>query len=66
MLKDFSPTERREPWVDVTVDAEYFSCAECRLVLESYELLEQAGLETEFGAIGDVSEFTDPGDFGNE
>ena len=54
-----------EVWVEVTVDADYFSCDTCRLVLDSYELLEQAGLETTFTTIGDMADFAEP-DYGND
>lgn len=54
-----------EVWVEVTVDADYFSCDNCKLVLDSYELLDQAGLATSFEAIGDVSDFAEP-EYGND
>lgn len=43
--------------VTLTVGAEHFSCPTCQLVLNSYELIEQAGLETEFDAEGDVDDY---------
>lgn len=52
-------------WVDVTVDADYFGCNNCKLVLDSYELLQQAGLDTSFEAVGDVSDFAEP-EYGND
>lgn len=52
-------------WVDVTVDAEHFSCDNCKLVLDGYELLQQAGLPTSLEALGDVSDFEEP-EYGND
>jgi len=52
-------------WVEVTVEADYFSCETCRLVLDAYELLEQAGLETSFTTAGDMADFAEP-DYGND
>jgi len=52
-------------WLDLEVGAEYFSCPKCRCVLDSFELLEAAGLPTEFEAIGDAGDFEEP-DYGND
>jgi hypothetical protein len=54
-----------DSWVDILVDAEYFSCGKCRMVLDDYELLVQAGLVTEFSAIGDISDFVEH-EYGND
>jgi hypothetical protein len=40
-------------WATVTVPADYFSCPTCHLVLDRYELIEQAGLATTFDVIDD-------------
>ena len=40
-------------WATITVPADYFSCPACHLVLDSYELIEQAGLPTTFDVIDD-------------
>lgn len=40
-------------WATITVPADYFSCPACHLVLDSYELIEQADLPTTFDAIDD-------------
>ena len=40
-------------WATVTVPADYFSCPTCHLVLDRYDLIEQAGLPTTFEAIDD-------------
>ncbi len=51
-------------WATVTVPADYFSCPTCHLVLDRYELIEQAGLATTFEVIDD-----DPApepDYGND
>jgi hypothetical protein len=54
-----------DSWVDLTVDAEYFTCGNCRLTLDSYELLEQAELPTTFPDVGDISDYAEP-DYGND
>lgn len=54
-----------EQWVDLTVDSEYFSCPNCRLVLNGYELVEYAGLATAFGAVGDMADFAGD-EYGND
>ena len=51
--------------VDVEVYTDHFSCETCQLVLTGYEQLEQAGLPTEFEAVGDISDFDEP-DYGND
>ncbi|MGA5124386.1 hypothetical protein ACPCAG_13900 [Streptomyces pseudogriseolus] len=43
--------------VTLTVAADYFSCHGCQLVLNSWELIRQAGLDTEFDVEGDVDEY---------
>jgi hypothetical protein len=54
------------PNVTLTVDAEYFSCPRCQLVLDGYELIAQAGLSTAFFVDGDESDvFTEP-EYGND
>ena len=52
--------------VTVTVNADYFSCSTCGLVLESYELLNQAGLPTTFETEGDTGELFQEPDYGND
>jgi hypothetical protein len=42
--------------VTLTIAADYFSCTQCQLVLDSFELVEQAGLRTEFFAEGDADD----------
>ena len=54
-----------DAWMDLTIDAEFFSCENCRLVLDGYEYLVQAGLPTEFEGIGDVGDYFEP-DYGND
>ena len=54
-----------DQWVDLTIDAEYFSCENCRLVLGDYELIEHAGLPTTFDAVGDVGDFAGD-EYGND
>ncbi|MDO0909340.1 hypothetical protein QQM39_00175 [Streptomyces sp. DT2A-34] len=43
--------------VTLTIGADYFSCPGCQLVLNSYDLISQAGLDTEFAVDGDVDEY---------
>ncbi|WP_061294177.1 hypothetical protein [Herbidospora cretacea] len=55
------------PTFTVTIAADYFSCPHCHLVLNRYELVEQAGLPTSFeveGIEGDT-EYDGP-DYGND
>lgn len=52
--------------VTLTVDSEYFSCEHCGLVLDDYQLLEQAGIETTFHAEGDSSDVLYEGEYGND
>ncbi|MEU7559989.1 hypothetical protein [Streptomyces eurythermus] len=43
--------------VTLTIGADYFSCPGCQLVLNSWELIRQAGLDTEFDVEGDVDRY---------
>jgi hypothetical protein len=52
-------------WVNLTVSADYFTCDNCHLVLDRYELVEVAGLPTEFNDIGDPADYYEP-DYGND
>jgi hypothetical protein len=54
-----------EQWVDLTVDSDYFSCSNCRLVLNGYELIEHAGLPVTFGAVGDDRDYAGD-EYGND
>lgn len=54
-----------DTWVDLSVSADYFSCPECHLVLDGWELLEQANLDTSFTAEGDVEDYIGD-DYGND
>lgn len=65
IIVDRISDEDFDVWVEVTVDADYFSCQNCRLVLDDFELLDQAGLETTFTTLGDVADFAEP-DYGND
>jgi hypothetical protein len=55
-----------DAWLDLTVAADRFSCTNCRLVLDGYELLEQAGLPVEFDDTGDIGDYFDGDDYGND
>jgi hypothetical protein len=54
-----------EVWLDLEIAAEYFSCANCRCVLDSFELLQAAELPESFEALGDPADFYEP-DYGND
>lgn len=43
--------------VTLTIGADHFSCSGCQLVLNSSDLVRQAGLDTEFDVEGDVDEY---------
>ncbi|MFE0572253.1 hypothetical protein ACFW21_08835 [Streptomyces albogriseolus] len=43
--------------VDRTIGADYFTCAGCQLILNGFELIQQAGLPTEFDAEGDFDRY---------
>jgi hypothetical protein len=51
--------------VTVTVESEYFSCSTCQLVLDGYELIEQAGLPESFYTEGDSADFVGQ-EYGND
>ncbi|MFI9547602.1 hypothetical protein ACIHAR_27365 [Streptomyces sp. NPDC052016] len=46
-----------EASVTLTIGADYFSCPACQLVLNSYDLIRQAGMDTEFHVEGDAYEY---------
>jgi hypothetical protein len=52
--------------VTLTVGADYFSCSTCRLVLDGYELIEQAGLSTTFNVEGDAEDVYAESEYGND
>jgi hypothetical protein len=54
-----------DAWLDLDVAASHFSCQECRLVLDSYELLEAADVATDFSATGELSQYEEQ-DYGND
>jgi len=51
-------------WATITVPADYFSCPTCHLVLDRYELIEQADLPTTFDVIDDNP--PEEPDYGND
>lgn len=53
-------------WAEITVPADYFSCPTCHLVLDRYELIEQAGLPTTFEVIDDDPPVPEEPDYGND
>lgn len=52
-------------YVDVSVYADYFSCPRCRLVLDGSELLEAAGIATEFSVEGEIADYVSD-EYGND
>lgn len=54
------------PTVTLTIAADYFSCSNCHLVLDEYELIEQAGLPVEFDADGDYRDLFEEPEYGND
>ena len=52
--------------VTLTVASEYFSCPHCGLVLDDYQVLEEAGIEETFQADGDSSDIPYEGEYGND
>lgn len=52
-------------WLDLEIASDYFSCENCRCVLDRFELLEAAGLPHSFEASGDPADFFEP-DYGND
>ncbi|OBK35193.1 hypothetical protein A5658_09585 [Mycobacterium sp. 1245111.1] len=55
-----------EEWIELTVSSDYFSCPVCRLVLQNWELVSQAGLPGEFSAIGDYDDYGAQFEYGND
>lgn len=54
-----------DSWMELTVSAEYFSCDRCRLVLDSFELVDSAGLPATFEATTEVGDYWEP-EYGND
>ena len=52
-------------WATIHVPSEYFSCPNCRLVLDGYELISHVGLPETFDVIDDDPEWPEP-DYGND
>ena len=55
-----------DEWIELTVASDYFSCAACKLVLQNWELLADAGLPSEFSAIGDYDDYGGQFEYGND
>ncbi|MEU6972950.1 hypothetical protein AB0A71_35600 [Kitasatospora aureofaciens] len=53
-------------WVSLTIGADYFSCPACQLVLNSYDLIRQAGLGVEFEVEGDIEDIAQEPEYGND
>ena len=54
-----------DSWMELTVGAEYFSCDGCRLILDSFELVDSAGLPATFEVTTDVGDYWEP-EYGND
>lgn len=52
--------------VSLTIGAEYFSCPACQLVLPSYDLIDQAGIDTDFEVEGDIDDIAQEAEYGND
>lgn len=52
--------------VTLTISSEYFSCANCGLVLDQYQLLEQAGIAESFETEGDYDDIDYGEEYGND
>ncbi len=52
-------------WADLDVAVDRFSCNNCRLVLDGYDLLEKAGLPPSISAVDDNPDYPEP-DYGND
>lgn len=52
--------------VSLTVSSDYFSCGYCGLVLDQYQLLEQAGIADTFEVEGDVNDIDQGDEYGND
>ena len=53
--------------VDVTASSAYFSCSACGLVLDNYQLVEQAGMDSTFETAGSDDDIADlEADYGND
>lgn len=52
--------------VALTVASEYFSCPHCGLVLDDYQVLEEAGIKTTFHAERDGRDIPWEGEYGND
>lgn len=56
-----------DSWADLTVGSDYFSCPTCHLVLDSYEMIDKAGLPENFAATtDDTSYWDDESEYGND
>jgi len=55
-----------EASVTLTIEADYFSCPTCQLVLEGPQLVRQAGLPTTFSVAGDMADLYQEAEYGND
>jgi hypothetical protein len=65
-VERLSEEDSEAPWMNLTVGSEHFSCTTCHLVLDGYELLQEAGLPSDFADIGDIGDYIDSGEYGND
>lgn len=50
----------------LTVASDYFSCPHCGLVLDGYQILEEAGISPDFHVVRDGSDIPYQGEYGND
>jgi hypothetical protein len=54
-----------EAWVELSVGTDYFSCPTCRLVLDSWDLINVTELPPNFADTGDYGDYAEP-EYGND
>ncbi|WP_084219276.1 hypothetical protein [Spirillospora albida] len=52
--------------VELTIGSDYFSCPTCQLVLDSWELINHAGLPTSFETEGNPEDYFQEPEYGND
>lgn len=54
-----------DDWMELTVSSDFFSCDQCRLVLDSYDLVAAADLSSSFSATTETGDYWEP-EYGND
>jgi preprotein translocase subunit SecB len=47
-------------WLEVSVEADFFSCPLCHLVLDGFELISEAKLSESFNDVGEITALMGP------